>query len=94
MGNSIAQQFSKEGVIGVAPISENHTDLSEDAIKDFLESFEIIQIVPSKMKDIELVEVKSIKTSEPILIPIPKTVTHLHNNKRGKKRNRKGGTRF
>ena len=44
MGNRIAQQISKEGVIDVVPISENHTDLSDDAIiKDFLDSFEIIQ---------------------------------------------------
>jgi hypothetical protein len=96
MGNRIAQQISKEGVIDVVPISENHTDLSDDAIiKDFLDSFEIIQIIPSETKDTELIEIKSHKSSEPILIPIPTNVTQLHHhNKRGKKKHRKGGTRF
>jgi hypothetical protein len=89
MGNSIAQQFSKEAVIDVVPISDNHTDL----LKDFLESFEIIEILTTDTKDIELVEIKSPKISEPISIPVPVPVIHLHSNKK-KKKHRKGGTRF
>jgi|LauGreSuBDMM15SN_2_FD.fasta_scaffold980789_1 hypothetical protein len=93
MGNSITQQISKEAVIDVVPISDNHTDLSKDILKDLLDAFEIIGPVQLDTKDIELVEIQSTKISEPIPIPVPNTETQSYSNKK-KKKHRKGGTRF